>query len=356
MRETGENVYGSELVVNPHIDKLEAVLETLLDAWDKKAFPYNLEAANLPQHESNMPPELPRGGVEHANFLFSSCYYMRGGIKSTRAFKSLSNLYEADPVLFNPEQAARSTPEYIAEELQKVGLGFSKDIISRQWIKNSQRLVDRYDGDPRKIFDGATDYEELLLRIRNDGRGSGFAGFQEKMTSMLAYYLMEADLVPYFDFPLPVDLHVMRVSAATEIITFENLPDDGNIYHKNTLATLRKLYQDYSIKHGVSQLEVCNAVWALSSAICGTQPGNIMQEPNRRKGREGRNTELIPLKIDVNDFAQAALYERSCARCPIDDDCKYNFPAKNYYVKGKLVGSERVKFPQQGLFDIKELL
>lgn len=354
MTERGE-VLDGEIKVIPHFEKLEAILETLLEAWDKKEFPYNLDVASLPQNERNMPPELPRGSAEHATFLFTTCYYMRGGIKSTTAFRSLAKLYEQDRALFDPAQAAKTDPAYVTGALQQVGLGFSKEVIGKQWTQNAQRLVERYDGDPRNIFKDVEDYEELLGRVMNDGKGGGFAGFREKMTSMLAYYLMDAELVPYFDFPLPVDLHVLRVSAATEIITFENLPDDGNIYHERTLATLRKMYHDYSTTHGVSQLEVCNAVWSLSSAICGTQPGNIMLEPNRKEGRQGRNTEITPLRIDINDFAQTALYERSCARCPIEKECLYNFPAKNYYVKGKLIGSPRVRFPQQGLFDIRDL-
>lgn len=334
----------------PHFDKLDSMLDVLLAERANNRFPYYLDAAQLPQDERNMPPSLPRGGVEHANFLFATCYYMRGGIRSFAAFRGLSALYTQDPGLFDPRVARDRDPVQIAQALEAVGLSFGKNIIPKQWVKNAARLSDLYEGDARRLFDGTTDYNELLRRIQNKG-GRGFAGFQEKMTSMLAYYLMAEDLIPYFDFPLPVDFHVLRVSAANQIVTFENTPEDDDIYHEKTLAMLRAMYHDYSVTHGVSQLEVCDAVWSLSSAICGRQPGNIMLEPGRStEGRKGRQTPIYPLEIDINNPTQQTMYERSCALCPLEETCEQNFPSKRYYVQGKMIGTPRIRFPRTTLF------
>ena len=109
-------------------------------------------------------------------------------------------------------------------------------------------------------------------------------------------------------------------------------------------------HHDYSVTHGVSQLDVCDAVWSLSSAICGSQPGNIMLEPNKSEGRQGRSTLIYPLEIDVNDPNQQRMYERSCALCPLEDSCELNFPSKRYYVQGKMIGTPRIRFPRTTLF------
>lgn len=347
--EIRSTLYGEDIRPIPHFDRLDMVLDTLLAQRDKNGFPYYLEAAQLPQDERNMPPSLTRGGKDHANFLFTTCYYMRGGIKSFAAFRGLSALYEEDPSLFNPKDAKSREASVIAEALASVGLGFSKNVISNQWISNAAKLEQEYDGDARNIFEGTTDYRELLRRIQNKN-GNGFKGFQEKMTSMLAYFLMADKLIPYFDFPLPVDFHVLRVSAATEMITFENIPSNGNIYHQKTLDLLRDMYHDYSVTHGISQLEVCDAVWSLSSAICGDQPGNIMLEPNRSEGRQGRSTYIEPLPININDRDQQKRYERTCGLCVLDDVCTQNFPSKKYYVQGLMIPSPRIQFPKDTLF------
>lgn len=328
----------------PNFARLDTVLDTLLAERAAKKFPYFLEAAQLPQEEQNMPKNLPRGGVEHANFLFATCYYMRGGIKSFAAFRGLSKLYDKNPNIFDPEKARYMQPAAIAEELKDVGLSFANTIVSRHWPENARKLHELYGGDPRKIFENTTDYEVLLSRIQNKA-GGGFKGFQEKMTSMLTYFLMSDELIEYFDFPLPVDFHVLRVSAANGIITFENKPSDGDIYHPKTLAMLRAMYHDYSVTHGTSQLDVCDAIWSLSSALCGEQPGNRMIEPNKAEGRKGRSTEIYPLPINVNDPEQQRRYERTCALCPIEETCELNFPSKRYYIQGKMIPSRRIKFP-----------
>ena len=333
----------------PHFDQMDKVLDTLLKQRETNGFPYYLESAQLPQAEQNMPTSLPRGGKEHANFLFTTCYYMRGGIKSFAAFRGLSALYEQDPNLFDPSEAHMRDTDEISEALANVGLGFSKNVIAKQWVMNAAKLARDYDGDARNIFENTTDYQELLKRIQNRN-GNGFKGFQEKMTSMLAYFLMADELIPYFDFPLPVDFHVLRVSAANEMITFGNTPRNGSIYHQKTLDMLRSMYHDYSVTHGVSQLEVCDAVWSLSSAICGDQPGNIMLEPHREDGRQGRSTVILPLEINTHDREQQKRYERTCGLCVLEDSCELNFPSKRYYVQGLMVPTKRVRFPKDTLF------
>ncbi len=343
---------GDELRVIPHFDKLDATVETLLEARSNNEFPYGLDSANLPQDERNMPSELPRGGREHANFLWATCYYMRGGIKSTAAFAALSDIYRDEPSLFDPLIAETEDPIRVTELLQSNGLAFNATGIGNAWVENARRMADLYDGDPRNLFQDAKRYEDVLHKVKNSKKGRGFIGFQEKMVSMITYYLMDADLIPYFDFPLPVDFHVLRVSAANEIITFENVPEDSDIYSEQTLATLRNMYHDYSVTHGVSQLDVCNAVWSLSSAICGSQPGNIMLEPNKGEGRKGRSTHIIPLPIDLNSPQQLAMYERSCGLCPLEQSCEKNMPSKEYYVRGRATLSPRVRFESvdTGLF------
>lgn len=207
------------IVVNH--EQVEAVLGTLMSRYREGGYPYNLDTVRTPQDPRHMPETLPLGGAEHAMFLWTSCYYMRGGIKSVEAFKRLSSMYREAPELFDPHFVVDNQipAERIAELLGRNGLGF-QGAVSSAWKTNASRLVDMYDGDPRKIFDGVTNFEEAFKRIGNDGKGGGFIGFQEKMTSMIIYYLRDQELIEPFNFPIPVDIHVMRVSIANELISF----------------------------------------------------------------------------------------------------------------------------------------
>jgi hypothetical protein len=335
--------------------KANLVLGRLMLAYENNEFPYSLDSVRLPHDPRHMPETLPRGGTEHAMFLWTSCYYMRGGIKSVAAFQLLSNVYDDSPGLFDAETAAEEDPEYIGDLLKSHRLGYRYTQIGNFWVENAKRLHKRWDGDPRNIFDGVSDYETSLKRIQNDFKGGGFQGFQEKMVSMITYYLMDEGLIEPYVFPLPVDLHVMRVATATEMLKFEGYEKDENILSKRALDMARQLFYLYARNNNIDTLRLCDAVWLLSNALCGIQPGNVTMEPKGRKNRNGRSTILVPVEVDTSDPKQQRDYRRSCQSCPIETECKWNVPGKIYYVQGELKRrGERVHFPERimKLFEI----
>ncbi len=334
-----------QLKIEVHREHAFEVLDTLMDAYAQNAYPYNLDSTRLPHDPRHMPETLQLGSVDHAMFLFNVCYYMRGGIKSNDAVRRMSRVYNAHPELFDCEFAQGVDPDELAGVLTEHGLGFQKT-VSRQWVENSRRMVERAQGDPRKLFENVDDYEQSLKVVKNDGKGNGFLGFQEKMTSMIVYYLMDEELIEPFQFPIPVDLHVMRVSIANEMITFGDAPYGTDVFKKETLETLRELYYDYAQNRGVSALRLCDAVWMLSQSLCGQHPGNTTLEPLGRHNRNGRSTVLIPGEVLTQDKAQRAAYERSCGRCAIEKTCQYNIPGTPYYVGGNLIiRGPRERFP-----------
>lgn len=332
-----------EIVID--MQQVDIVLGTLLDSYENNTYPYNQEHVRLPHDKRHMPESLQYGSRDHANVFMGLCAYMRGGIKSVDACKRISKLYDDRPDLFRPEIAMQMEPTEIAAELRSHGLGFQKT-VSKQWVENSKRLTKLYDGDPRKIFDGINSYEECLKRLKNDNNGNGFIGFQEKMASMLTYYLMDSAMIEPFMFPIPVDLHVMRVSIANRMVTFPGVEDGTNVYTPELLATLRTLYVEYAINKGVNPLRLCDAVWLMSESSCGKNPGNITLEPFGRGRRDGRSTLLMPKEVDITSPAQHKSYDASCRSCPLDDHCQDNIPGKPYYVAGTLmVRGRRVRFP-----------
>ncbi len=307
-----------------------------MEAYNNNELPYSLDRVRVPHDPRHMPKTMERSGVDHAVFLFNVCYYMRGGIKSNDAVKRMANVYDEWPSLFDCEFAKDVDPGAIEEILKTNGLGFQK-VVADQWVENSRRLHELYDGDPRKIFEGVDSYELSQERIQNDGKGGGFKGFQEKMTSMIIYYLMDEDLIDRFNFPIPVDLHVLRVSIANEMITFGDVPHKTNLFTKETLSALRTLYLQYAEERNVNPLRLCDAVWMLSESSCGRHPGNTTIEPHGRKVRNGRSTYLIPKEVNFDDPTQLKAYRESCAICPIEETCQYNIPGTQYYVGGNLI-------------------
>jgi len=347
-----------------HPERVDEVLGKLVTAHAANEFPYHLDTTRVPQDPRHMPEKLPLGDVEHAMFLWTVCYYMRGGIKSVDAFRRLASMYDREPGLFNADEARHAAPAHIAQLLKRHGLGF-QDSISKLWVTNAQRMQDRWDGNPLNIYKEVETYDDAVARIANH-KGKkrrhgqdyeGFIGFQEKMVSMITYYLTQQNMVEYFDFPLPVDLHVLRVTLANEMITFDGYDEGENLLSEELLFAMRQLYHNYAVANKVSTIDLCDSVWLLSESLCGMQPGNITLEPNGRKKRQGRSTLLIPGPIDFNNETQRRDYDRSCGNCPINDTCEWNIPSKPYYIGGVVyLRGRRAAFPkpgQLGFIDIK---
>jgi hypothetical protein len=179
---------------------VEVVLGKIWERYCSGAYPYNLAADSLPQNY--LPESLPRGGIEEAYYWVIVCLWMRT-TNTTTAAKQVAKLYDhlakktcLNP--FNPFNAAQMKPPRIATLMKEVGLGLD-DSSPEWWVENARRVVERWDGDVRRPFMGATSYDEVWPRLINakDEQQGGLLGFQHKMTCMLLYFLSEHGLSPF---------------------------------------------------------------------------------------------------------------------------------------------------------------
>lgn len=347
LRSTGANV---EITIDK--DRVELVLGALLEAYREKRYVYGLPSAQLPHEVADLERRLELGSTEHAMFLFVLCLYMKGGIKSNTAAKQLARLYSRRPRLFDAFEIVSIKPESITASLVRVDLRYLKNSAPPHWIENAQRLVDWYDGDPRKIFVGVESYDEACERIRNKSRRhyktkeftrrQGFMGFQHKMVSMLMYFYIASDIIEPIPFPIPVDFHVMRVCIETEMVQFSGSSIGRNIYSEHLQTVLRDLFTDYCIRHDVSPIELCNAVWLLSSVGCAKNPGNRTLSRQYR----ARQTET-PAYTPVWSESELARYWQFCGSCPVGNMCHWDVPNSAYTIKGELMRLRPRSIPPQ---------
>ena len=312
--------------------RLDEVIGTLLATYQADAYPYNLPGAVLPQDPAHLPHKLELGSVDHAMFLFSICYYMRGGMKSVTATRQLSRLYVRRPNVFDANHVSNVRKSLLRISLECVDLKYLKNNVPGYWIENARRIVELYGGDPRNIFAGVADFEEACHRVRNNKRGGGFMGFQEKMVSMLLYYFMDASLIEKFPFPIPIDFHVMRVSVATGIVTFKDMPENRDVYSKQLLAVLRDIYLDYVIRYNVDPVILANAIWLMSNTLCANNPGNRISQEGVYAARSTILNEPSP-EWTTNEISW---YERTCGSCVIETLCDLNIPNGHYTRKGQI--------------------
>jgi len=335
------------------VDKKRAkeIFDRLVVAYSTMEYPFNLPEAIPPQTRQNLPPTLMWGSREHALFLFVSCYWMRGGIRSDEAIRRLTRIYLSCPEIFLPEFISDmhdTELPALAAFLRLFRLGFNADEIAGAWKKNFLKIFRKWNSDPRKIFDGISTYEEACDRIQKKKNKNGFHGFQEKMVSMITYFFMDAEIIDRWHFPIPVDFHVLRTVFAHEIVVADPSEANGNgFYTKAVLAAVRELFHSYCVENNVDPLILCNAVWLHSGLMCNQHPGNQTNEGEH----EGRKTTLTP--VPKWSQAQSRTYDRVCAVCVIRKTCVWCVPSAEYYVAGKLVLRERRESPpQSSLFDI----
>lgn len=295
-----------------------------------KKYPYDLPEATPPQIRENLPRGLVWGSRQHACFLFTLCYWMRGGIDSHTAIRALTRLYEAIPSIFDPGNELLYSSADLPAEFKKVGLGYNASEIASAWRENWRKIVTEWGSDPRNLFKGISTYEEACARIQRRGK-SGFKGFQEKMVSMLTYFYMDAGIIDRWHFPVPVDFHVLRIVFSNEIIVAETENASANgFYTKRVLGAIRDLFMWYCREYSVDPLTLCEAIWLYSRMQCSKHPGNI----SKVGGRQGRKTPVYAAKTWSK--SQTRAFERTCGVCPLQNSCRWCIPSAKYYIQGRL--------------------
>ncbi|PCI19854.1 hypothetical protein COB64_03085 [Candidatus Wolfebacteria bacterium] len=327
-----------------HVDytRAESIFNVLLERLKEKKFPYDRDLELVP--DKIFEHFEPRS-IQHALFLFCACYYMRGGIKSSTAIMSLSNVCDAHPEFFIPEYISeiKSTDEEnklikkMMGVLQDNGLAFNASVIPKFWIRNFQKLHTFWNGNPMSLLKSTNSYKKTCEIISNKGTFSsahpnGFYGFQEKMVSMLIYFYIHAEIVDSATFPIPIDFHVLRIMVAHKIITKGKYKENKNFFGDEILKKARSLSVRYCKNNNISSKELSDALWFLSRDLCGTHPGN----ESHIGPYKARKTEIQPIKVIWNK-SQVQAFNKSCLLCPIEKTCCFNIPSANYYRQGKLI-------------------
>jgi hypothetical protein len=286
---------------------------------------------------------------------------MRGGIESSQAFLALIRMWRAHPNLFDPLLARWYSMEYV-QGILKDYIGWDSETAAYNWVTNSRRLCDAWDGNPLNLIKGVKTYDEACRRIRNKRTkteleaagpdGQGFEGFQYKMVSMLLYfYDWEGWLKPRFLYPSPADFHNFRVAFSVSALVAHELEGDTFSIDEDVSYPWREVVMDYMRTRKADPVELSDAVWLFSLLLCGNSPFTVTAEV-----AETTLIEYVPSAIEPHpplSFKRGKALAATCLVCPIERECKMAIPAKPYYRKGKFV--LRARRPVAGYIDQKLL-
>ncbi|MEN9852633.1 MAG: hypothetical protein RI996_576 [Candidatus Parcubacteria bacterium] len=334
-----------------YVDHKQArkVFDALRSAFVSRSYPYN-EAVTPQQIVGNSLEKYDK--LQQARFWFYACMYMRGPIDSNFAVATLLKIFENQEGLgiFDPDNPDSQNPDVIDEVMTKHKFTRLLSDVKKFWSFSSVQLAQLYAGDPRKIYEGVTTFEEIEARCRyNPKTKSGFMGFQKKMTSMVTYFLRDLRLIGLKDFPPPVDFHLMRIMVLTGVVKLS--PNDPRTFRYETSSVLGyEAVTQYLSDTGCCPIELGDCLWLLSGNLCNRSPKNremksfgtfdvdlIDSAATSKKKRLAAQPGLFePDALPLHVGNETRNMRETCHKCPAFLFCKGGMPAVEYYAYGKL--------------------
>ncbi len=331
--------------------RADLVFDTLVRALQEKKFPYN----NTDTPQTIVGSRLSKYSQrQRALFWFYLCMYMRGPVKSNYAAEKLFEVFEAQAGggIFDPECRYSTMSEVVDVVMTYHNFTRLLSDVKKFWAFGSQKLLTLYNGDPRNIFSGTKSFDDIEERVRyRSVSGLGFMGFQKKMSSMLAYFLRDQELIETDDFPPPVDFHLMRVMVLTGVLVLEE--GDPKKFRYETSSQLGyQAIESYQARSGQKPIVLGDALWLLSGSLCNLSPKNqealafgifckdtISAAVVSKKKRLARPPGLFShhgVELDVSVNVNSLRMQQTCGRCPVNSFCRGGIPAVEYYNYGLL--------------------
>lgn len=345
----------------PNFARTKEVVDTLVPLLLNNQHPYDQPEFILPENPLHMPKTPFEDARQEANFYLTACLWMRR-TDSNKAMTDLGRMFDntrsnkIDP--FDPNGAQELGVHAITGIVSRYPQLRMIDTNAPGLIHNMQFLDARFGGDIRNAYADTDDFDEIVLRLKNSPHqadpskydqafGKGLYGFQEKMISMLTYYLIEADILPPFDYPPPIDQHLARLGAGTGSIRIVGEFKDKNIMNETLLGVGRDLYYDLSLKHGINPNHIAQALWLMGSKNCSMSPETFANVISK----DGRSSviEAYEPKYHKSGFDTIAYY-RTCGGCPLNTAnnplCTHTSQGKRNHLLGSLELQNRADLPK----------
>jgi hypothetical protein len=249
------------MTVSINEERASAVISTLDRAFAKRE---GVLAELDDLVENQIPDDVQHGSREHALFLFYTVANDHG-VKSARLYERAKQLFRDRADAFEPSVVVRNytggdDPALIEVTGKRLGTRYPGE-TAKGWYANSSRLLETYGGDPRVLFGGHADANELLASIRS------FRGYGPKTGGMLLRALVGlgfARVANLEDVLVPVDIHDSRIAFWTEIASSDRPVQD---YYAH-VARIQRFLRDTCKRLNIGWLDVDRALWIIGSRGC----------------------------------------------------------------------------------------
>ena len=176
-------------------------------------------------------------------------------MKSQILYQGALKLYAFKPKFFTPQFISKLSTDDSAKYLSDYLHPRYVNEAVKRYMLNTEVLLNNYDGDPRKIFEGATSCQEVLGRLKD------FRGFGPKIGNFFVRTMINTfhyDFKDVENMLPPVDVHDVRIAYLLGYTNTDKMT-------QSNINFVKKLWRDACLKSGKSWLIFDKALWLLGS-------------------------------------------------------------------------------------------
>lgn len=220
----------------------------------------------LPQW--NLPPELEyspqrtevKDPKQAANYLWMLALLERRTLSRINIRNGLATWEDKDVRwIFNPLQAAGRNIQDL-KDVFFYNLQYTLNDFAESYQENSIKLIEEYDGNPRKIIEGKSVEQAKRELMSFKGVGTG-------ISNLFMIYLLDRKIASPTDVEnclVKVDVHKSRIPLNTNCIVTK----EDEIREDKLVAPLENSYKEVDNEQNLNPLTLDAVLWIIGSKIC----------------------------------------------------------------------------------------
>jgi len=201
--------------------------------------------------------ELIPQGLDDLNKSFFIFYVLQSdyAMKSQILYKGANRLYLENNIFFTPKFIGNLPESVLTKTLQEYLHPRYINEAVRRYLHNTAILINKYDSDPRKIFENTPCCQDILKRLKE------FRGFGPKIGNFFARTMINTFDYVYSDIDTilpPVDVHDVRITYLLGFIGSDQMT-------QRNINLVKNLWNKACIDTHNSWLVFDKALWLLGS-------------------------------------------------------------------------------------------
>jgi len=234
--------------------KPTTLVQLITDAYNNRKGVF----ATLVNAENHIPQDATK--KEKALFLFY-IIQLDYAMKSQILYEGAKKLWKKDKKYFKPEEILKKSDEMLRNVIKKyLKPRYINEALLR-WKSNSEKILNKYNGNPLKLFEMSKNAKELEQNVRE------FRGFGPKIGNFFIRAMINT-----FDFKVdgiedlyqPVDVHDVRLTLEWGLVQLK-IKDEKLKMNTKTIRKVQNIWQEACKEAGVSWLVFDRALWILGS-------------------------------------------------------------------------------------------